>query len=300
MSPRQSGALAPAALRRSWLFLPGADRDGLMAATDCGADVLCQELEDFTASERRPEARALSPEIVAHWRAAGRVAAVRVNPLSECGHEDLAAVMRAAPPVIFLPKVSEPEHVAELDAAITRLEREYALPAGATEIVPNIELARGVMQTYAIAKASPRVTACLVASEDMAADLGAERGRDGAELAYVRARFHMECVAAGVVSIDCPYTWRDEPGLIADTRHARRLGYTAKSAVVPAHAALINRELTPQPEAIAEAERVVAAFDAARAAGAHGVELDGNMVEIPTYTTAKRLLERARAFGLIR
>lgn len=118
MSTRQSDPLPPANLRRSWLFLPGADRDGLVAAADCGADVLCQELEDFTAPERRPEARAMSPEIVAHWRAAGRVAAVRVNPLWQCGREDLAAVMRGAPPVIFLPKVSEPEHVAELDSTL--------------------------------------------------------------------------------------------------------------------------------------------------------------------------------------
>ncbi|MDJ0949614.1 MAG: CoA ester lyase [Alphaproteobacteria bacterium] len=289
----------PVGLRRSWLFVPGGDEAALTAATHCGADVLCQELEDFTPPDRRAAAREISPDVIRAWTAAGRVAAVRINPLWEDGMEDLAAVMRGAPPVIYLPKVSEPGHVAALDDAITRLERAHRLPEGRTEIVPNVESARGLMQTYAIAKASPRVAACLVASEDMAADLGAERGRDGQELAYVRARFHAECAAADVTSIDCPYTWRDEDGLIAETRTARRLGYTAKSAVVPAHAPIINRELTPQPDAIAEAQRLVAAFEGAREAGAHGVELDGNMVELPTYSTAKRLLDRARAFGLI-
>lgn len=288
----------PPALRRSWLFVPGAERAALREAAASGADVAIQELEDFTEPSRRPAARALTAEAVAAWRNAGMIAAVRVNPLDGDGRDDLAAVMPAAPDVVMLPKVSEPEHVAQLEREVARLEAENGLAAGATELVPNVESARGVMQTYAIARASSRVSACLVASEDMATDLGAERGRDGLELAYVRARFHLECVAAGVVSIDCPYTWQDEAGLLAETARARRLGYTAKSAVVAAHAAVINRVLTPAPAEVAEARRIVGAFEAARGAGAGGVALDGNMVELPTYLTAKRLLARAAAFEI--
>src|SRR5579864_2160807 len=41
-------------LRRSWLFLPGAERAMLERAETLGADVLIQELEDFTPPERRP------------------------------------------------------------------------------------------------------------------------------------------------------------------------------------------------------------------------------------------------------
>ena len=59
----------------------------------------------------------------------------------------------------------------------------------------------------------------------------AERGRDGLELAYARQRFLVECVAAGVVAIDAPYTWRDAEGVERDTRWARRL---ASAAAAPA------------------------------------------------------------------
>ncbi len=38
----------------------------------------------------------------------------------------------------------------------------------------------------------------------MVADLGTNRSRGGEELAYVRARFLVECRAAGVEAIDCP------------------------------------------------------------------------------------------------
>ena len=161
------------------------------------------------------------------------------------------------------------------------------------EIVPNVELARGLMQTYDIARSDPRVTACLVASEDMAADLGAERGRDGQELLYVRQRFHLECRAAGVVSIDCPYTYTDLEGLEAETRHAKRLGYTAKSLVRPDHAPRINGIFTPDAQAVTQAQRIVDAFNAADSAH---VELDGVMLELPMISNAQRLLARAKAY----
>lgn len=290
-------ARRPPELRRSWLFVPGADRAALAAAAGSGADVLIQELEDFTPPARRGEARMIAPDVFRQWRAAGRLVAVRVNPLSADGRADLEAVMKGHPDIVMLPKVDRPEHVVELARVVERLERACGIAPGATELVPNIESARGLVATMAIVRASPRVGASLVASEDMAADLGAERGRDAAELDYVRRRFLVECVAAGIVAVDCPYTWQDSEGLLAETRFARRLGYRAKSAVALDHARLINAELTPTEEKVAEARRLVAAFDAARAQGAGRAELDGALVEWPGYLNAQRLIARAEALA---
>ena len=41
-------------LRRTWLFVPGADEEAHEAAARSVADVLVQELEDFTPPELRP------------------------------------------------------------------------------------------------------------------------------------------------------------------------------------------------------------------------------------------------------
>jgi citrate lyase subunit beta/citryl-CoA lyase len=287
----------PARLCRSWLFLPGADERVLRAAAASGADVLIQELEDFTPAESRPQARAIAPDVYRIWREAGVVVAVRINPLESDGMDDLAAAMRGAPDIVALPKVAEPAQVQRLDQAVTRFERELGLPEGSTALLPNIEFARGLVQTAAIAHASPRTVACLLAAEDLAADLGAERAPDGAELAYARQRFLVECVAAGTVAVDCPFTWRDAQGVERDTRWARRLGYKAKSAVEPEHAAIVNRVLTPSAEEIARAKTIVAAFERARARGEPRVEVEGSLVEVPTWLNAKRLLERARELG---
>src|SRR5579863_10390071 len=168
--------IRPAHLCRSWLFVEGANEDALGRAPASGADVLIQELEDFTPPASRPAARALAADLFRSWREAGAVVAVRVNPLEQDGMDDLAAVMRGTPDIVALPKVAEPHHVTRLDEAVTRFERDYGIPQGSTALLPNIEVARGLVQTGIIAKISRRITACLIASEDMAADLGAERG----------------------------------------------------------------------------------------------------------------------------
>jgi len=156
--------------------------------------------------------------------------------------------------------------------------------------VPNIESAAALLRTGEIARASPRVSALLVASEDMVADLGTVRSRGGEELAYVRSRFLVECRAAGVEAIDAPYTFSDTKGAVADARYARRLGYRMKSLVDPSHARAINAVFTPSAAELARARRIVAAFEKARAAGRERARVDGALIEVPIYAAATRLL----------
>jgi citrate lyase subunit beta/citryl-CoA lyase len=269
--------------RRSWLFVPGADERAHRAAARSGADVIILELEDFTPPELRPKARALSAEALDRWRAAGAVAAVRINPLESGGREDLAGVIAARPDLILMSKVETPEQVKALEAAT----------GGAVDLVPNVESAAGLLYTFSIGKASKRVVALLLASEDLVADLGTVRTRRGTELAYARARFLVECRAAGVEAIDCPYTFSDAKGAAADARRARSLGYRMKSVVDPAHARAINAAFSVSRAELAKANRIVAAFEKARAKGRERATVDGALVEVPIYAAAKRLLESA-------
>ena len=277
--------------RRSWLFVPGADAAAHAAASGSGADVLIQELEDFTPPGLRPKARSMAVALYERWRRSGATVAVRINPFATDGRADLAAVMAGAPQIVLMSKVDSPQQVKALADAVGKLERKHGIPAGSTELVPNIETAAGLVRTLEIARSSPRISALLVASEDMVADLGTARSRDGAELAYVRARFLVECRAAGVEAIDCPYTFSDIRGARADALQAKRLGYRAKSLVSPSHAQAINRVFSPQKKEIEHARRVVSAFEIARAAGKDRASVGGALIEVPIYAAAKRLLE---------
>ena len=269
--------------RRTWLFVPGADPAAHEAAARSGADVIVLELEDFTPPELRPTARALSKKVFDRWRKAGAVTAVRINPLETCGKEDLLGVLAGRPDIFMMSKVDSPEQVKALDA----------MTGGAVELVPNIESAAGLRRAYEIGKASSRVSALLVASEDMVADLGTVRSRGGGELAYVRSRFLLECRAAGVEAIDCPYTFSDVKGALADARYAKSLGYRMKSLVEPSHARAINAVFKPSADELRKAKKIVAAFEKARKAGKDRAKVDGALIEVPIYAAAKRLLAGA-------
>ena len=95
-----------------------------------------------------------------------------------------------------------------------------------------------------------------------------------------------------------PYTWDDVEGAVADTKRAKRIGYQAKSAVQPDHVAAINDVLTPSADEIALAKRIIDAFETARAKGEPRALVDGDLVEVPGYLSAKRTFDRAKALGV--
>lgn len=285
--------MLPLALCRSWLFVGGTDAPRLARVPGSGADAAILEFEDFTPPPERPAARLAAVAILEAWRAAGIQPTARVNPLAGDGRADLAAVMPGRPAAILLPKVRSPDDVLVLDQAVSAEERRNGIAEGSTRLVPNIESAAALFQTQAIATASGRVAACLLASEDLATDLGAPRTRGGGELAFARAFFHAACVAAGKLSIDYPYTFADAEGAARQAADAAALGMTAKSLVDPGHAAGINAAFTPSADAVAQAKRIVAAFTTARARGEGRAELDGHLLEVPTLRNAETLLVRA-------
>lgn len=287
MTPAQR---TPPGMRRTWLFGAGADTANHAAMAQSGADVLIQDLEDFTPPERRPEARALAPALYTSWRQAGALVCVRINSLDDCGHLDLQQVMPARPDIVAYPKAATAQHIRALDAAITALESALGLELGATEILPVCETALGVVNVRELAAASPRVRGALLGAEDLAADLQAERSREAVELDYARRRFVLECRAASVEPVDAPYTFSDVEGAAAEARYARRLGYRTKSLVRPDHVPQVRAALVPSPTELLAAQRVVEGFEAARARGQERALVDGLWVEVPTYLNAKRLL----------
>lgn len=274
----------PVGLRRSWLFTAGADASAQAQALASHPDVLVADLEEFTAAAQRPLARTRIAALMQQCRAERIVAAVRINRLAHDGLEDLQGVMPGGPDAVFLPCVDSAEEIRALDEAITAQERALGLSPGSTEIVPTIESARGLVALAEILAASARVQACLLAAEDLSADLGAERGPDSLELNHLRSRFHVECRAAERLSIDCPFNYLDVQAQQADLLWARRIGLRAKCTVFPEQVATIHAVLTPCEARIAHAQEVVARFEQTRQGAA------------PDYHTARRLLARAAEF----
>ncbi len=281
-------------LRRSALFVAGADADIHVHALRARPDMLIQDLEDGTPAQLREVARERSMGLFADAKSQGIIAAVRINTLETSGGADLEAVIAAKPDVVFLPKAISGAQVAALARELDRLEAHHRLPLGAIEIVPNAETAAGVVNLKDIVQASPRVKSALLATEDLASDLFAERSIDAEELAYARARFLLEARAFGIEPIDAPFTFADAQACEREARRSRKLGYRSKSVVLPYHVAVVNRVFTPSDEELKLAREMVEAFERARAEGKDRALVGGLWIEPPTYMNAKRLLERAR------
>jgi citrate lyase subunit beta / citryl-CoA lyase len=283
--------------RLVWLFGPGAGEAAHDAMAASGADVLIQDLEDFTPPPLRAQARLAAAHRYRAWRDGGQMVCVRINLLATEGPIDLEAVMPHRPDIVAYPKAETPEDMAALDARIGLLESRHGIASGTTEILPVCETALGVVRVRELAAATPRIRCALLGAEDLATDLHAERGPDAVELDHARRRFVLECRAAGIEPVDAPYTYSDVDGAVAEARYARRLGYRCKSLVLPQMVGPVRTAMRPSDEAIAHARELVAAFEQARERGEDRALVRGQWVEVPTYLNAKRLLARAKALA---
>lgn len=276
----------------TWLFVTAIDKSEIDAAAHSGADVVIVDLEDFTPPHLRAEGRAALGGTLSVITKAGAVPCVRINPTGSADHDaDLIAALDGGAKIISLPKTTSAAELHDLAAAMkNHVTDEVACPA----ILPCIETAEGLVNTYAILKQSPPLVGCLIASEDMTASLRAPRDRSGRAIQYARERFILECRAAGVEPVDCPYTWADVDGLVAETEDAKALGYHCKSAARADQIKIMRDILEPTTDEVAAAQKLVDAFEAAQAAGQDRIEVDGRIAEQPSYLNAMALLARAR------
>jgi citrate lyase subunit beta/citryl-CoA lyase len=272
--------------RRSVLFSPGDRPEMLRKAPDTAADVLVFDLEDAVAPGAKAAARESVRSVLAaaDFDPAAEVV-VRVNP-GEAGAADVRTVLGDADArvdAVMVPKVAGADDV----AAVADLCADAGRPL---PVFALLESAAGVLAAEAVAAAEP-TTALVFGAEDLAADVGATRTREGTEVLYAREHVVLAAAAAGVDAIDTLYTaFSDEAGLREDAAFAARLGYDGKLAVHPRQVPVVNEAFAPDPGDVEWARRVLAGRDATD----RGVfEVDGEMIDAPLVARAERILERA-------
>ena len=290
--------MRPMQLRRSWLFVGAADKNAILTSYDSGADVCIQEFEDFCLPELRHEARLMMPDVLSDWRARKIVATVRINPLEDPdGLRDLDAAMRAGADAILLPKANTKEQIVLLQKHINEMEKQCGKTVSSTNIIPNIEQARGLMNATDILSSSTQIAGALVASEDMVVSLNAPRKKNSEILNHVRRVFHIACCSVGITSIDMPYTFTDDEGVRQQTMLAKDIGMLAKSTVNASHCKIINEILTPNERDVENAVEIVSAFEKGRSSGEGQVIHKGTKIEVPIYLNAKQIIERFEALS---
>jgi len=290
---------------RSLLFVPGDSERKLAKGLASGADALILDLEDSVAPANRPAARTLTAAFIAEARKAERrpLLYVRINPLdSDDWEADIAAVMPALPDGVVMPKPNSGDDVSRLSIALGSAETEIGGTPNGTRILPIVtETPLSVLQLHSYVGASTRMIGMSWGAEDLGAVVGSLANRDArghftSPYRLVRDLCLVTAAAAAVEPIDTVYVnFRDTAGLEAETRDARRDGFTGKMAIHPDQVAPINAIFTPTEAEVAHARAVIAAFD-----GAAGVaSLNGQMLDKPHLKLAEKVLARAKASGVI-
>lgn len=276
---------------RSLLFVPATSPDKAEKALASAADGVIVDLEDAVAVAEKPRARESAARLLQTRRSTQVY--LRVNALTTpfC-FDDLAAAASATLDGIILPKAESAAELATVDWVLAQWEAKLGKPVGSIAVLPILETARGIATAAGIAQASRRVRQLMFGAVDFALDLDVDLADETGAIAHARFAVALASRQAGLAApIDSVFTGiRDLDGLRAASNRARAMGFGGKACIHPAQIATINEVFSPSDAEVAHAREIVAAFDAAEAAGAAAVSVGGVMVDYPVVEKARRVL----------
>lgn len=276
---------------RSWLYTPANTPSRMINAPLLGADGVVFDLEDSIAQEQKDEARLLLASMLptilldtATVRPHVQIA-VRINGLdTKHWQEDLKAVVTSGGRLIRIPKVEGPDEIKEVDALVTRLEKEGQISEGSVGLHALLECPRGIEAAFTIADSSSRLQGLGFGAEDYCAALRIGRATEGSVLDYPRTRIANAAAARAIHAFDAAWGFiEDSEGLQKESQRSRRLGMHGKSAIHPSQIPIINTAFSFSQEEIAYAKRIIAVMKESSAV----TSLDGRMIDRPVIAWAR-------------
>lgn len=279
--------------RRSLLFVPALRPDRYWKALDSGADIVCIDMEDAVALDRKDEGRTLTLPLFAEPSHPHVERMVRINALSSYhGLKDLQALIdcEAPPPSIMIPKIRSAEEIQLIDTLLS------TGPARAIRYCVIIETNRGLERAIEIAQASPRIDSMILGAVDMSADLRCVKAWE--PLLYARSRLVHAAASAGIDLLDVPFLNLDDPeGLAREANACAQLGFTGKASIHPNQLAAIHEAFSPSEATVAKARKVCKAFEESTSGL---VVVDHELIELPVVRSYYRVLAIAERIAAAR
>ncbi|ASV94982.1 citrate (pro-3S)-lyase subunit beta [Enterococcus durans] len=287
-------------LRRTMMFVPGANAAMLRDALLYGADSIMFDLEDAVSLKEKDAARTLVHFALKTFDYSAVETVVRINGLDTVGKQDIEAVVLAGVNVIRLPKTETAQDIIDVDEAITLVEESNQIPVGTTKMMAAIESAEGVLNAREIAQASTRLIGIALGAEDYVTNMKTKRYPDGQELFFARNMILHAARAAGIAAIDTVYSDVDNvEGFQTETNLIKQLGFDGKSVINPRQIPLVNAIYAPTEKEIQHAKEVIWAINEAEAKGSGVISLNGKMIDKPIVERAQRVIALAKAAKLI-
>lgn len=282
--------------RRSVLYMPGSNARALEKAKTLPADVLILDLEDAVAPDAKDVAR---DQVAGAVRAGGyghRELIVRINGLdTPWWIADLDAAAKSKPDGILVPKVSVPDHLMGIADRLGDIGADHSIRVWAM-----METPLAILNAREIAAAArdveTRLAGFVLGTNDLAKETRARIVPGRAPM----LPWLMTAVAAarafGLDVIDGVYNdITDSEGFARECAEARDMGFDGKTLIHPSQIAPCNAAFSPGEAEIAQAEKIIAAFDLPENNGKGAIQIEGRMVERMHAEMARRIVAIAEA-----
>lgn len=293
---------APKKSRRTMLFSPANNPKMLAMAHLYGSDCVIFDLEDAIKYAEKDAARDLFAEALKTIDYGDTEIYARLNPLyTEFGEKDVRVLVPAGLRYMRLAMTDTPEQIKELDALLTEVEKEHGIEIGSCKIQASLETPTAVNNAYEIATASERVVTMSFGAEDFTRTLGAERTKEGKEIFVAKSMIVMAAARAGIDAIDTVWAFLDDiEGFKKEIQNSVNMGFAGKSCVHPSQIKEIHSIFTPSKKEIEKSLIIVKAAEEADIENGGVIQVNGKMIDIPIISKAQKVVNLAKAAGVIK
>jgi citrate lyase subunit beta/citryl-CoA lyase len=284
--------------RRSVLYMPGSNARALEKARTLPADGIILDLEDAVAPDAKETAR---DQVVAAVKAGGfgaREVFIRVNGIDTPWFaDDLAAAIAAVPDAILVPKVSNPGQPEQIGARLLSLHANLH-----TRIWAMIETPTAIFNVRAIAATArdseTRLAGFVLGTNDLAKETRARILPGRAPMLPWLTTCLLAAREYGIDVLDGVFNdIGNTQGFAEECAQARDLGFDGKTLIHPSQIEPCNAAFSPAADEVAQARRMIAAFDLPENKGKGVVQIDGRMVERMHAEMARRTVAIAQAIA---
>ena len=279
-------------IRRSRLYLPGTTPKFFINAGLHGPDAVILDLEDSVPPAEKDAARILVRNALRTVSFYGAEKMVRINQLPR-GLDDVRALAPHGVHTFMIPKVEHADEVLAVHRLVEDLRRSGQV-TGDIYLLPIIESAKGVINSFAIASAAASIVGLALGLEDYTTDIGAQRTAEGRESEWAAGQIIVAARAAGVQPLASVYSdIGDEQGLYHWARQQRLLGFDGIGCIHPRQIRIVHDAFAPSEKEIEQARRIVSAYEEAMASGRGVVAVEGRMIDPPVVARAQRIMRLA-------
>jgi citrate lyase subunit beta/citryl-CoA lyase len=273
---------------KSFLFVPGNQRNKIEKALSMNCDVVILDLEDAVPIDEKQKARGIVNDALKNMEWKNIKKCVRINDLnSKFWLQDVIEISKNEPDIIMIPKVKSSTDILILDRILSNIENNFNLKK--IQLIPIIETIEGLKNIYEISRSSERILGITMGIADFCAEIGCEE--DERIVEYLRFQVILAASYSNIQAIDKAYlNIRDIEGLEKEAKMAKKLGFTGKLAIHPSQIEIINKVFTPSVQEIERARKILEAYEEAKRKGIGVISYEGMMVDEAIIKRIKKVL----------